>query len=381
MSRAIPLYLSSLLGVLAAFSPAHALTFSEWQSVYFNAGQLANSALIAPAADPDDDGLSNLAEYVFTGDPLFTDPGLAPQSGQSGNQLTLTYRERTDLSGTEVWLQGGDDLSHWATFNTLEEIARVNGTGYSDITLRDPFPISPKRFLRLRLLLTPLPPLQAPANFGLSIENSNQIHLRWSDLNVTETGYAVEKLDPLTQTWARKITFGPDTTEWIDHRLDGYDGVAYRVVTLSQDAELASDSLLLADATQNTIPDWWENLYFGYAGVDPWGDANGNGISNRDEYLEGTNPVFDFYQGIAPQLVIVQGNQQTRSPGMFLALPWTVRLTHPDGTPWTGAPVRFTCTAEEGLLAEEPTETAPLRPALTVNTDDYGYAQVWLKCP
>ncbi|MCX6938892.1 MAG: hypothetical protein NTU80_13575, partial [Verrucomicrobia bacterium] len=281
MSRVSLLPVARLFGVLAACVPAHALTFTEWQSVHFSAGQLANPALIAPAADPDGDYLSNLAEYVFTGDPLFSDSGLLPLSAVSGGHLTLTYRERADLTGTEVWLQGGDDLAHWATFNTLEEIARVNGPGYADITLRDPFPIGPKRFLRLYFSIAPHPPLQAPANLALTVEDEVRVIVRWSDFNVTETGYAVEKLDPVSQTWVRKATLGPDVTIWTDTQLAGYDGVAYRVVTLAAEGDLSSDSALLANADHNTLPDAWELRYFGHTGVDPDADSNGNGVSNR----------------------------------------------------------------------------------------------------
>ena len=375
MSRAFPLYLSSLLGVLAACSPAHALTFSEWQSVHFDAGQLANSALIAPAADPEGDGLSNLAEYVFTGDPLFVDTGLAPQSGQSGNRLTLTYRERADLSGTEVWLQGGDDLSHWATFNTLEEIARVNGTGYSDITLRDPFPISPKRFLRLRLLLTPLPPLQAPANFGIAVENNDQIRLRWSDLNVTETGYAVEKFSLVSQNWERVTALGPDITVWQDNNLAGYAGIRYRVVTLSPDLELPSDEAT-APAT-NGVPDWWLMKYFGYVGADLLTDLNSNGVNSYNDYLEGTDSIYDFYQGNPPTLTEVSGGNQTGLRGAYLPQPWIIRVTTSSGQAIPNAPVRFV--VDQGELSPDPNITVSGYPRRVVYTDADGYARIYWK--
>ena len=38
------------------------------------------------------------------------------------------------------------------------------------------------------------------------------------------------------------------------------------------------------------MPDWWEIAYFGYVGVDPNGDADGDGVSNVVEYLQGRNP-------------------------------------------------------------------------------------------
>ncbi len=110
-------------------------------------------------------------------------------------------------------------------------------------------------------------------------------------------------------------------------------------------------------------------------------DPNGNGVSNLDEYREGTDPNLDFYQGVAPTLTVSEGADQARTPGAFLPLPLRVRVLRPDGTPWSGAPVRFTATADEGLLSVDNSGANPLQPALTINADADGYAQVWLKCP
>ena len=99
------------------------------------------------------------------------------------------------------------------------------------------------------------------------------------------------------------------------------------------------------------------------------------------EYNEGTDPTLDFYKGVAPRFDVVEGNHQAPIPGEFLRKPWKVRVVDPNGQPWAGAPVRFSASPEEGLLATEPKDTAPLSHALTVNTDAEGYAQVWLKCP
>src|SRR5215472_5192168 len=44
------------------------------------------------------------------------------------------------------------------------------------------------------------------------------------------------------------------------------------------------------DSDHNGLPDAWEWNYFGHLGVDPNGDPDGDGMSNRQEYLAGTNP-------------------------------------------------------------------------------------------
>jgi GH25 family lysozyme M1 (1,4-beta-N-acetylmuramidase) len=46
----------------------------------------------------------------------------------------------------------------------------------------------------------------------------------------------------------------------------------------------------LPDVDGNGLRDTWEIQYFGHTGVDPDADADGDGMSNYQEYLAGTNP-------------------------------------------------------------------------------------------
>ncbi len=45
-----------------------------------------------------------------------------------------------------------------------------------------------------------------------------------------------------------------------------------------------------ADSDGNGLPDAWETRYFGFVGVDPNADADGDGLSNGAEYRAGTDP-------------------------------------------------------------------------------------------
>jgi hypothetical protein len=69
----------------------------------------------------------------------------------------------------------------------------------------------------------------------------------------------------------------------------------------------------LADNDKNGLPDDWEWKYFGYMGVDLNADPDHDGMSNRAEYVAGTDPkdtdsVFQFlsYQRVSSGGILVQ---------------------------------------------------------------------------
>jgi hypothetical protein len=44
------------------------------------------------------------------------------------------------------------------------------------------------------------------------------------------------------------------------------------------------------DSDGNGLPDAWERINFGHIGVDPYADPDGDGMSNKQEYLADTDP-------------------------------------------------------------------------------------------
>ena len=50
------------------------------------------------------------------------------------------------------------------------------------------------------------------------------------------------------------------------------------------------DLLNLIDTNANELPDWWETDHFGTLGVPPAEDADGDGMSNLQEFMAGTDP-------------------------------------------------------------------------------------------
>lgn len=69
----------------------------------------------------------------------------------------------------------------------------------------------------------------------------------------------------------------------------------FAMANIGQVKNLFSFDLMSTDSTHDTdgngLPDWWEKYYFGYIGVDPNDDVNGNGVSTLNEFLDGTVPV------------------------------------------------------------------------------------------
>lgn len=67
-----------------------------------------------PGADPDQDGLSNLMEFVLNGDPSASDTDIAPTLDASGSNFVFAFDRNDDaITETTVVFQYGSDLSGW----------------------------------------------------------------------------------------------------------------------------------------------------------------------------------------------------------------------------------------------------------------------------
>ena len=84
------------------------------------------------------------------------------------------------------------------------------------------------------------------------------------------------------------------------------DDVDYATATLGQ-LKYVFDFDLVSDSDADGLPDWWEMVYFGTLAHGAGDDTDGDGVSNEDEYRDGTDPSDRFSHTPLPMLQ-VQGS-------------------------------------------------------------------------
>ena len=137
--------------------------YADWAALAFP-GQ-TNTALLAPGADPDNDGVVNLLEFALGMDPAVPDarpfapgqPGLPIGSIQTlagTNYLTLAVKRPIGRLNLRYAGEVSGDLAQW-TEAALAGPPVNNGDGTETVVFRDtvPVPEADRRFIRLRVSL------------------------------------------------------------------------------------------------------------------------------------------------------------------------------------------------------------------------------------
>ena len=131
--------------------------YSIWKNATFNPTQLANPLISGDDADPDLDGLVNLAEFAMGGNPFAFTAG--PEAGTMSigpdRHLTLTYIRRTDGSVT-VTPEASSTLASWddSPLQFVTVSTSPAGAGLEQVVIRTASPISSSpRFIRLSIIL------------------------------------------------------------------------------------------------------------------------------------------------------------------------------------------------------------------------------------
>jgi uncharacterized delta-60 repeat protein len=97
---------SGMVEIIAAFSFS---SLDLWRHSHF--GTAANSGLAANNADPDKDGLENLVEYAFGGDPNVPDASRLPAWEKDDNEYVLAFTRPANVSGVTYAAEYSTNLS------------------------------------------------------------------------------------------------------------------------------------------------------------------------------------------------------------------------------------------------------------------------------
>lgn len=125
--------------------------WETWQSANF--GAQATSPVATEAADPDNDGQSNLAEFVFATDPQISDaPGAAVFSAPG---ITGMVYHRRKTTGATFHHELSSDLTNWNDASPFVQIdvPLDDGNGMTEAVSVRISPLPPgasKVFLRVR---------------------------------------------------------------------------------------------------------------------------------------------------------------------------------------------------------------------------------------
>ncbi len=162
-----------------------------------------------------------------------------------------------------------------------------------------------------------------PANDHAAVTQGQLKHFTQKaveELNARIPGGAGPELNSLVDGWVQEYQLGNHSAQnplpadfhamtagqlkWIANQITARliharymdDPPAWLAIT-PDDIELANLGQLKTvfdfdlTAPPGQLPEWWQKFYFnGQTGIDPEADPNGNGISNLDEYLNGTDP-------------------------------------------------------------------------------------------
>ncbi|GAA5483102.1 LamG-like jellyroll fold domain-containing protein [Haloferula sargassicola] len=105
-----------------------ALTPAEsWRELHFSARENAGDA--ADSADPDHDGIENLLERAFGGDPHHAEAGLLPAPDPAQARLSIVYRRAAGQTDLNIEVQESSDLATgWIPAAGSETVISDDGT-------------------------------------------------------------------------------------------------------------------------------------------------------------------------------------------------------------------------------------------------------------
>ena len=108
-----------------AFAPT---PFGSWQAAKFTAAQRLDERISGPGADPDGDGIANLAEHYYGLSPLTSSTTGLPKLAPNGAGWALTFQADTTASTTTRFIEHSTDFHNWSAVTASESVLSIAGT-------------------------------------------------------------------------------------------------------------------------------------------------------------------------------------------------------------------------------------------------------------
>ena len=138
----------------ATATPTAPLTPAQtWRQANF--GTTADSGDAADAADPDEDGVVNLLERAFAGDPLVADTSILPAVDPAAPVLSLVYRRAKSATDLVFTVEESTDLADAWSVSTGEETIVEDAEEHQQVRHTRPLDSDARLFLRLRVSESP----------------------------------------------------------------------------------------------------------------------------------------------------------------------------------------------------------------------------------
>lgn len=133
------------------------LPFRSWRQGFFTEAGLGNVEISGPLADPDGDGVTNILEYAFAGDPHEANrdilPFLATAEIEGADYLTVTFTRIHEPFDIRYSVDSTLDLTAWTSGGAVLVDYTDHEDGTATATYRSPWPISGEKVGFLRVLV------------------------------------------------------------------------------------------------------------------------------------------------------------------------------------------------------------------------------------
>jgi Bacterial Ig domain/Calcineurin-like phosphoesterase len=265
---------------------------------------------------------------------------LTPVLAAPGKVIVPNTAGVTTFSGTNIALS-----SPWNNNSTLR-IRWVDDNGV---------PTSPDQMYGLNNVVVQ-PGVATPSALTAAPASPAGISVAWTDNANNETGVLIERKASSDTVWTSLATLAANATSYVDTTAAAPTSYDYRVLAFN--SAIQSEPSGSAAATAYTPIQLWKLQFLGDANIPDSSDSDGDGLTNAEEFLIGTNPSItgDTTQvtAVEPQgdgsvnlaLRTVAGKSyRIEANNQFPTGPWT---TVADNIPGTGSTVSVPDAAAAG---------------------------------